>query len=216
MNNINPRTQKVVTLGMLCAFSFLVLLITRFPVGVVTYEAKDAVITIGGFLFGPLSSALISIIVSLIEMMVFSGGDYIGLIMDILSTCSFACVAAFVYKRKRTLGGAVIGLAAGTIFSTAVMILWNYLVTPIYQGVPRPAVVAMLIPFFLPFNLIKGGLNAAVTLLLYKPLALALQKAGLVPKTHNRNKHKAIGITLISIALIVTSVILLLVLAGKL
>jgi riboflavin transporter FmnP len=56
------------------------------------------------------------------------------------------------------------------------MILWNYLITPMYMGVPREAVVEMLVPVFLPFNLIKGGANAALTLLLYKPVIYALKR----------------------------------------
>ena len=55
-----------------------------------------------------------------------------------------------------------------------VMLLWNYLIAPIYMGYPREAVVELLIPAFLPFNLIKGGLNAAITMIIYKPVVKAL------------------------------------------
>ncbi len=58
-----------------------------------------------------------------------------------------------------------------------VMLFWNYLVAPIYMGCSRQAAAQLLLPVFLPFNLIKGGLNAAVTMLLYKPLAAALRRA---------------------------------------
>ena len=58
----------------------------------------------------------------------------------------------------------------------AVMLLWNYLIAPIYMGMPREAVAELLLPAFLPFNLIKGSINTAVTLLLYKPAFLRLQQ----------------------------------------
>ena len=48
------------------------------------------------------------------------------------------------------------------------------------MGVPRSEVVKLLIPAFLPFNLIKSSLNAAITFCLYKPVVTALRKAGLV------------------------------------
>ena len=54
------------------------------------------------------------------------------------------------------------------------MLFWNYLVAPIYMGYPRQAVAQLLLSVFLPFNLIKGGVNAALTLLLYRPLTAAL------------------------------------------
>ena len=75
------------------------------------------------------------------------------------------------------------GLVLGTIFMTLVMLAWNYVLTPIYMGTPRAAVATMLIPVFLPFNLLKGSLNAAITLLLYRPLVRGLRSAGLFPRS---------------------------------
>ena len=68
------------------------------------------------------------------------------------------------------------------------MLLWNYLITPIYMGVDREIVVSMLLPGFLPFNLLKGGLNSALTLLLYKPISAALRKARLMPAAKEGSK----------------------------
>jgi hypothetical protein len=39
----------------------------------------------------------------------------------------------------------------------------------------------MLLPVFLPFNLLKYGLSAAVTMILYKPVRVALDKSHLLP-----------------------------------
>lgn len=58
------------------------------------------------------------------------------------------------------------------------MLLWNYFVTPFYMGYSREAVAKLLLPAFLPFNVLKGSLNAAFTLLLYRPIIRALAKAG--------------------------------------
>ena len=65
---------------------------------------------------------------------------------------------------------------------TGVMLLWNYLITPLYMNVPRDVVVAMLPTAFLPFNLVKALMNGALTMLLYKPVVTALRKARLVPE----------------------------------
>ena len=94
--------------------------------------------------------------------------------MNVISSCSFACTASFLYKRRRTLPGAAAGLLAGWVCMVCVMLFWNYLVAPIYMGYPRQAVAQLLLSVFLPFNLIKGGVNAALTLLLYRPLTAAL------------------------------------------
>ena len=97
------------------------------------------------------------------------------------------------------------------------MILWNYLITPIYQGIPRDAIVAMLPTVFLPFNVVKGGLNMALILVLYKPVVTALRKARLVPESQTilQNKGKVnAGFLLFSIALLATFVTIALVLMG--
>lgn len=180
-------------------------------------DVKDTVICIGGFVFGPLAAAMISIVVALVEMFTVSDTGPIGFLMNVLATCAFSCTAAFVYKKMHTKKGAVIGLTLGTICLTAVMILWNYLITPIYQGIPRDAIVAMLPTVFLPFNVVKGGLNMALILVLYKPVVTALRKARLVPESQTilQNKGKVnAGFLLFSIALLATFVTIALVMMG--
>ena len=100
---------------------------------------------------------------------------------------------------------------------TVVMLLWNYLITPIYMEMDRAVVAAMLPTVFLPFNLVKGGLNMAVILLLYKPVVTALRRARLVPESQTivqpGGKVNA-GFLLFSLALLATFVTLTLVLMG--
>jgi riboflavin transporter FmnP len=56
------------------------------------------------------------------------------------------------------------------------MLGWNLIITPIYMGVPVEAVIAMIIPIFLPFNLLKAGVNSVVAFLVYKPIARFLHR----------------------------------------
>ena len=166
-------SKKMITMAMLVALAYMFMLVGRVAivpaVGFLKYDPKDIIITIGGFIYGPLSAFIISVVVSLIEMVTVSETGIIGLIMNVLATCAFVCPAAFIYKRVHTMKGALIGLGIGCIGMTGVMLLWNYLITPLYMGYPREAIAQLLIPGFLPFNLIKSGLNAGLTLLIYKP-----------------------------------------------
>ena len=206
---MNQRTKKLTILAMLAALSYVVMFVGRIPmVMFLKYDPKDVIITIGGFIYGPMASAAISIVVSLVEMFTASDTGFYGLIMNIVSTCSFACTASFIYKKKHTLFGAVIGLVAGWLFSTAVMLLWNYFITPYYMGQPQEAVAAMLLPVFLPFNLRKGGLNAAITMLLYKPVVRTLRKMNLIEPSYNQTKPEkrkflTVGTTLASLFIII-------------
>ena len=174
-NPSRPATnvRTITSLAMLAAIAYVVMLLSKMlpqVSGFLQMDLKDTVICIGAFLFGPLSAAVISIVVAVVEMFTVSDTGPIGCIMNVLATCAFCCTAAFVYKKFHTRKGAVIGLALGTVCLTVVMLLWNYLITPIYMGMDREEIVVpMLIPVFLPFNLVKGGLNMALILLLYKP-----------------------------------------------
>lgn len=214
--NQDVKTKKLTTVAMICAISYLMVVIGRIPIVMfLSYEPKDVMITIGGFIFGSWTAMIISVIVCLIEMISISSTGIIGCIMNILSSCCFACLAAWHYKKNHTLKGAATGLLFGIIASTIAMLLWNYLLTPIYLGYPRDAVTAMLVPIFLPFNLFKGGLNMAFTLLLYKPIVTALRKAGLVPPSTHSSRQNTIGIALTAFMILLTCVLLYLAMTGK-
>ena len=216
----NPRhftIKNLVLLAMLAAVSYLIVSLIRVPVVLfLSYEPKDVIITMGGFLLGPMASFLISLVVSLVEMVTISSTGPIGGLMNLLSTCAFSCTAAIVYKKRHTVAGAIWGLGLGSVTMIAVMLLWNWLITPLYMGVSRDAVAAMLLPVFLPFNLLKAFLNSAFFLMLYKPLVSALRKTGLVAAKPVRQGSAKAGVYLLAAGLLVSCIFLLLVLQGKL
>lgn len=181
-------TYRLASLAMLSAIAYAVMLVMS-PFGRIMpaapflkYEAKDVIIAMGGFIFGPVPALAVSAVVALVEMITISESGPIGCVMNFLASATFACTAALIYKKKRTAAGALAGLVCASLVMTAVMMLWNYIVTPIYQNVPREVVAGMMLPVFMPFNLIKSGLNTALALMLYKPLVRALRAARLLPR----------------------------------
>ena len=213
-------TRYMAAIAMFSAVSFVAVLIAKVipnVAGFLSYEPKDAVIVIAGLLYGPLSSVLISVIVSLIEMLTISTTGPYGLLMNVVSTCSFAVPAAWYYQKHHTQKGAVIGLCCGVASMVGAMLLWNYIITPFYMGVPRQTVAGMLMTVFFPFNLIKGGLNAALTMLLYKPVVQALRKAHLAQPSSSGGKNRfSLGFTLFALAVLVTFVLQFLTMIGVL
>jgi len=220
MSNTQSKVKKMVTLAMLAALAYVVMLVGRIPLVLwLKYDPKDVIIAIGGFLYGPLSAAAVSLVVSLVEMISTSETGFIGLVMNVLSTCSFICPAAWMYQRKRTIRQAVKGLLVGAVLMTGTMVLWNYLITPLYMNQPRSDVVAMLVPVFVPFNLLKAGLNTALILLLYQPVNTALRKTGLLPPASQRSaaqsgRRVSLGVTALALVLLATCVLLALVYRG--
>lgn len=212
------RTKQLTTLAMMAALAFILTVVGRVPMVLfLKYDPKDIVLAVTGFIYGPFSVFIVSFLVSLVEMFTLSDTGIIGFFMNVLATVSFAGIAAYVYKKDRTLKGAVIGLTLGVVLMTAVMLLWNYIITPFYLGVPRSEVVKLLVPAILPFNLIKGSINAALTMIIYKPLVNILRKTNLIPpmdKDGEENRSR-LGVFLISAMVIATSILVVLIIQGR-
>ena len=141
--HMNTNTRKIAATGMLCALTYVVMAVGRVPVVLfLKYDPSDIVVTLGGLIWGPMTAFTVSAVVAVIEMLTVSDTGILGCIMNVVQTVSFACTAALIYRRRRTLGGAVAGLLTGCAAMVAVMMLWNYFLTPLYMGYPREAVAA--------------------------------------------------------------------------
>ena len=189
--HMNTNTRKIAATGMLCALTYVVMAVGRVPVVLfLKYDPSDIVVTLGGLIWGPMTAFTVSAVVAVIEMLTVSDTGILGCIMNVVQTVSFACTAAPAM--------------------VAVMMLWNYFLTPLYMGYPREAVAALLLPAFLPFNLLKAGLNASVTFLLYKPVVTALRKSGFVPAGGGQANSRPSGLLLAAAFVAVSCVLFIL------
>jgi len=211
------NTKKLTTLAMMSAIAFVLAAFARVPIVLfLRYDPKDVIIAIAGFIYGPIAAFMIAVVVPAIQMFTVSQTGPWGLLMNIIGSSAFCCTAAFIYQKNRTMKGAVSGLVAGFFVATAAMMLWNYLIAPIYMGVPREELVKLLLPAFLPFNIIKNGLNVALTILLYKHVKAILQLAKLLPSSTEpgRTVKFNIGISIAMVFVVITCVLWVLVLQG--
>lgn len=196
---------------MFCALSYVCMLVIKIPVQFLTLDIKDSLIILCGLLFGPVTAVAVSFIVPLLEFMTISGTGVYGLIMNVLSSLSFSLTASLIYRYKKTFYGAIVGLVSGVLAMTAVMMLANLLVTPYYMGVPTATVAALIPKLLLPFNLIKAILNAAIVLLLYKPISRILRRGGMIDGTpdnvakNTNSKTRSIIVTVVALSIIVAS-----------
>ena len=186
METQNKKTKqldikKLVGMATFAALAYAVTFVFRIPVQFLTFDAKDAILTIASFIYGPLSAIIMSLIPALIEFITISDTGFWGLLMNFVSSAAFSFTASVIYKYKRNFNGAIIGLYAAVVITTAVMVPMNIFVTPVYMGVPRQAVIELLPVLLLPFNFAKSLMNAAITMLIYKPVSLAMKRARLIP-----------------------------------
>lgn len=169
-------TRRIAVTALLCAMAAICTLLLEFPIlpGVtwLKYDPSGIVALIAGFAFGPATGAVVSVIPYLVHVTTASG--VYGIIMAVLATFSLVMPASLIYRRNRTMRGAVLGLVTGGVVCLAACIVGNLIVTPFYTGMPLDAVIALIVPALLPFNLIKIAINCAVFAFIMRPAFKAM------------------------------------------
>lgn len=174
--------KKIVGIAVFTALAYATTFVFHIPVQFLTFDAKDAVITIGAFIYGPLAAIVMSLLAALLELITISSTGIYGFLMNFVASAIFSATAALLYKYVRTQVGSFLGLLCGVVAMVASMLAMNLLITPHYMGVPLAQVRGLIPTLLFPFNLAKGLLNAALVLFLYKPISVALRHAGLVDR----------------------------------
>lgn len=203
-----PRQQliRLTSIAALAALSIALLMaipgIPIFPIApYLKYDMADVPMIVASLLFGPLYGIVILVIVSAIQAFLIIGDGIIGFAMHVIASSFLVAIPGLFLRGRRRVAARddgtarlrlglngtstqrlIIGLVLGTLGMTAAMILFNLLITPIYTGMPRSAIAALLLPAIIPFNLIKGGINSAIAAgvaLALRPLAHRLTRMSL-------------------------------------
>lgn len=219
--SFSKKLKKHTAVAMLCALAYLCTVLVKFPVMFLTMDVKDSIIVLCTLFFGVPSGIIAAVVVPLLEYFTVSGTREYGLIMNVISSVALCVPVGLIYKYKKTLKGAILGLCVSVASMTAIMMIANLFITPYYMGVSQAEVAALIPSVLLPFNLVKGVLNAAIVLLLYKPLSRALKKNKLIElsvlenaKNNTKNNKRSIIVTASAIAIIAVSVVVIFVVLG--
>ena len=181
MSNVNPKISRLAKLGVLAALSVVLVFFIHFPIfpaaSYLEYDPADIPIMIATFASGPWYGLLMTVVVAVVQgLTVSASGGVYGIIMHIIATGTFVLVAGLIYRRHKTKKAALIALACGVAAWGLIMMPANLIVTPYFTGMPVDAIRALLLPIILPFNLIKAGINAIVTFLVYKSVSPLLHR----------------------------------------
>ena len=164
------NSRRVAVSALFCALAIVAsfIEIPLFPPApYLKYDPSGIVGLVAGLAFGPAVGSCVAALPWVIHLFVEQFGAVMGM------ACSLAAVlpASLVYRRRHTRAGAAAGLALGSVVAIVVAVAGNIVITPLYSGVPVDAVVALIVPVLLPFNLIKVVLNDVVCWLAYKPVS---------------------------------------------
>ena len=208
------KTRYATGVGVFSALAYLITLVCKLipsVQGFLSLDAKDAIIAIASFIFGPLAAPIIAVIVAFVEFITISETGWYGFLMNFASSTVFSLTASYIYRRGKNYSSAICGFAAAIISTVAVMLCLNAYITPLYFGMPRSVVIDMLPTLLLPFNLAKAFINSALSLVLYKPIINALRAARLIPRAEYKtqvNKTTVFTFVLGAILIVIATILL--------
>lgn len=170
-------TQELVICALLCAIAIL-LSFVEFPLlpGVtwLKYDASAMPAIIAGFAYGPVAGTAVGVVAAVGHGILFA--DFSGAVMNIIVVTAFVVPSAMIYRSRRIFPAEVIGLIVGGICMVVAAILGNLVITPAWLGVPLDAVIAMIVPILVPFNALKAALNAVLSCIVYRAVALLFER----------------------------------------
>ena len=169
-------------------------------------DLSEVAVLIAGFALGPVAGVLTELFKILINLLMDGTTTaFVGEAANFAIGVSFILPASLIYKYKKSLSGALIGMAAGTVSLVVIGALINYFVMiPAYSKflIPMESIIAMgnsvnvgidslltLVLFAtVPFNLVKGLACSLITALVYKRISPLLKPKKQIASTNEAIK----------------------------
>ena len=146
---------------------------------------------LASYSMGPVAGVLVCLIKNLVNLpMTTTGG--VGELANFLLGVCFVVPAGLIYRASKNRRGALVASVVGCVLMSLVSLPINYFLTyPVYAKLmPLEVIIGMyqaimpsvdgllscLIIFNIPFTLVRGLLDAAVTFLIYKRLSPLIKK----------------------------------------
>ena len=178
--NLKSNALKIAKMAMLVAISIVLVLLIHFPifpmVPFLEYDPADIPILIGGFAFGPIAGAILTVVTAVIQGVTVSAASGIyGIIMHVIATLALVLPSSIIYTKHKTKKRAIVGLAIGCGAMVVLMLFAKLLITPAFMGTTVKQILELM-PFILLFNLIKAVANSIVSFFLYKRISPFLHR----------------------------------------
>ncbi len=165
-------TRQLVTMALMCAiaalFSFIQIPILP-AAPFLTYDPSLMPAMVCGFAFGPGAGFAVGAVAAVIHGLILN--EWVGSLMNICATLFFVVPAALIYAKKHTFAGAIAGLVVGCIVATVGAVAANLTIGVWFWYGSADAIMPLILPAVVPFNLIKTILNSVLTLVVYKAIS---------------------------------------------
>jgi len=165
-------TKQLVTMALMGAIAILLSFI-EFPImPAASFLKLDIALVpaaVVGFAYGAGPGILVGIVYAVAHAAI--DGNWVGALMNSIVAIAFILPSAAIYKRNRTFKGAVIGMCVSAVLLVVAAIIANLVIDPMFYGIPYDAVVELIVPAILPFNIIKAIVISILTGVVYKSIS---------------------------------------------
>ncbi len=170
----NTKIRAMVSIGMLSSIAYLLMLL-NFPLPLfpnfLLVDFSDIPGLIATLIFGPVAGILVEFFKNVLDYIATGSqtGIPVGHIANFLAGIVFILPTYFVYNKLKTKKGMTFALIAGTMIMAGVMSILNYFVIlPAYTVLLNmPDMRNLVVPFILPFNILKGVMMSTIFMLLF-------------------------------------------------
>ena len=178
----SKKLRVLALTGMLAAVGY-VLQLFEFPLmpaaPFLKFDFGDVAVFIAGSAMSPGGAILTAVVKGILWALIGRGADgWVGAGMNTVTVIAFALPVAFLV-RSRKIWVKVVAAGLGVVVMTAVMAGVNLVVDPWYFKMPIAAVKAIIVTAIIPFNLLRGLLNGAASVL----VMLVLQRTAIFRTT---------------------------------
>jgi len=119
-----------------------------------------------GIVAGPMAGVLVQIIKNILHVSITKEPSLSGEIANLFAGVAFMLPVVFAFRIDPKKWG-ILGLIAGTLSATIIMVFVNLFITLPLYGVPQEVRWDMIVTIFTPFNLLRGALFSFIILLIY-------------------------------------------------
>lgn len=170
----NTKIRAMVSIGMLSSIAYLLMLL-NFPLPLfpnfLLVDFSDIPGLIATLIFGPVAGILVEFFKNVLDYIATGSqtGIPVGHIANFFAGIVFILPTYFVYNKLKTKKGMTFALIAGTMIMAGVMSILNYFVIlPAYTVLLNmPDMRNLVVPFILPFNILKGVMMSTIFMLLF-------------------------------------------------
>ncbi|MBU3101384.1 MULTISPECIES: ECF transporter S component [Clostridium] len=206
----DEKLIKMIKISLLAVIAFLLMYI-ELPIPIfptfLKIDISDLPALLGAFALGPIAGVIIELVKNILHGVFASSTALVGEFANFLVGSCLVLVSGYIYKIRKSKGGAIVGLLIGTIVMSIFASILNYFVIlPLYESVlkfPITGIIAagskinhnitnlnsFVVWMILPFNIFKGIVLSGMTLALYKSVSPMLHKEHIESKYRSKQQN---------------------------